>query len=242
MVEHPALNRTRAGSSPAGRTKRLRSSIGRAAGLYPDRCGFESCRGHHTRVAQLVERSPVKRVCAGSNPAPGANRWGGAVASTPVRHAETRVRSPSSPPITTTAGKLGKVAEWPRHPVASREARQGPRVRIPPFPPFRDSSAVERLFEAQRGAGSIPALRTTVGSSNGRTPGPDPGDVGSTPAPTATRGPFATLGRCPAGRGSRLENGRPRERLGGSSPSPSAMGCGPPRRRVGVERGSSHGL
>ena len=58
---------------------------------------------------------------------------------------------------------------------------------IPPFPPIRGSSGVERLPEEQRGAGSIPALGTVVGWSKGRTSGFDPGGVGSTPTPAAIR-------------------------------------------------------
>ena len=53
------------------------------------------------------------------------------------------------------------------------------------FTAFRGSSGVERLPEAQRGAGSIPALGAAVGSFSGRTSGSDPGNVGSTPTPTA---------------------------------------------------------
>ena len=96
----------------------------------------------------------------------------------------------------------------------------GPWVQIPPFPPFRGSSAVERLFEAQRDAGSIPAPGTIVGSFNGRTSGSEPGDVGSIPAPTAM-----SISR----EGVRLVEEAVSKtvgpsRLGGSIPSPSAIG------------------
>ena len=107
---------------------------------------------------------------------------------------------------------------------------------------IRGSSGVERLLEAQRAAGSIPALgtkdKTIVGSFNGRTSGPDPGDVGSIPAPTANsineegvrlveEAVLKTVGR---------------NRLGGSIPSPSATGDWSKGKTAGfgpADRGSS---
>ena len=107
----------------------------------------------------------------------------------------------------------------------------GPWVQIPPFPPFRGSSAVERLFEAQRDAGSIPAPGTTVGSFNGRKSGSDPGGVGSLPAPTAM---FIS------GEGVRLVEEAVSKTvgpkgLGGSIPSPSATGDSSRGRTAGFE-------
>ena len=114
----------------------------------------------------------------------------------------------------------------------------GPWVQIPPFPPFRGSSAVERLFEAQRDAGSIPAPGTIVGSFNGRTSGSEPGDVGSIPAPTAMS---------ISGEGVRLVEEAVSKtvgpnRLGGSIPSPSAIGDWSKGKTAGfgpADRGSS---
>ena len=114
----------------------------------------------------------------------------------------------------------------------------GPWVQIPPFPPIRGSSAVERLLEAQRGAGSMPAPGTIVGSFNGRTSGSESGDVGSIPAPTAMS---------ISEEGVRLVEEAVSKtvgpnRLGGSIPSPSAIGDWSKGKTAGfgpADRGSS---
>ena len=68
MVEHPAVNRVVAGSSPAcGATGPLVKWLNTPP-FHGGIQGFESPTGHHGRLAQLGEHLPYKQGVGGSSP------------------------------------------------------------------------------------------------------------------------------------------------------------------------------
>lgn len=77
MVERLAEDQRAGGSIPSLSTNMIRGSlIGKALGLEPSRCGFESLTRYQRSVAQLEERRSSKSEDASSSLAGSANNGG----------------------------------------------------------------------------------------------------------------------------------------------------------------------